>query len=327
MAPLDRRSLLAAAEATALAGPHRAAAQGTAPGAAVDVATISPLLTESVVRVGEIDFHCVTGGTGPIVLLWHGFLGNWYTWREVLPRLVEDFTVVCPDMRGYGGSITTDAGYDARTLKDDFRGLVQALGHERPHIMAHDMGGPPALLYAADHPGEVLSLSYLEEPVMLPEVIADLIQMTPERTHMGGLWWWMMAQSPSMTETLVGTNPDGYANWFWDNYTMDPATIDERARAHFVADLSRPRGVHGCFGVYRDVFETIRQTAPLADAKVSVPILALGGEGSQGDGVRTMMERVGTDVRGGTVAGAGHFIPEERPDALVSRFAEFVRAL
>ena len=229
-------------------------------------------------------------------------------------------------MRGYGHSSTPDSLYDARTLKDDYRALMQRLGHDRVHIIAHDMGAPPALIYAADHPDEVLTLTYLDEPVMLPSVIADLIEMTPENTHYGGLWWWMMAQSPSMTQTLVRGNERDFVAWFYDHYTAVDGAIDLTAREYFAADLADDRGIHGWFGVYRDVFETIEQTAPLADDPISTPVLALGAELSLGDRVREMLSRVATTVEGGAVEGTGHFIAEEVPEELVRRFKAFVAA-
>ena len=104
--------------------------------------------------IGDITLHHVTGGNpdAPVVLLWHGFLGNSYSCRKMLPLLANDFNVVCPDMRGYGASThpSVDAAYDGRTLANDFKNLMEQLGHDRYHIIAHDMGAPAALLLAAD---------------------------------------------------------------------------------------------------------------------------------------------------------------------------------
>ena len=331
MTDLTRRTALAAVGATVAAtsllrGRPAAAQSASGPTERIDPASISPELSEQTVRVGEIDIHVVSGGSGPVVLLWHGFLGNWYSWHKVMPLLVADYTVVCPDMRGYGGSTTTDGGYDALTLKNDFRGLMQALGHERIHIMAHDMGAPPALLYAAEHPDEVATLTYLEEPTMLADTIAEIVQLTPEHSERGGLWWWMVAHSPDMTQRLIEGNERTFVDWFYDAYTVPEGAIDERARAYYAADLADERGIHGWFGVYRDLFQTIEQTEPYATNKIEVPILALGGSGSQGDGVREMIEQVASNVQGGTMEGAGHFIPEETPEELVARFRNFAGA-
>ena len=159
---------------------------------------------------------------------------------------------------------------------------------------------------------------------MLRDSIADLIQMTPEDTHGGGLWWWMVAQSPSMTEVLVAGNERDYVDWFFDHYTVPDGAIDEASRAYFAADLASERGIHGWFGVYRDVFETMEQTAPLTEDKVAVPILAIGGEQSMGTHVGEMLGAVATEVTTVEAPGAGHFVPEEVPEWLADRWREFV---
>ena len=132
---------------------------------------------------------------GPPVLLWHGFLGTSFTWRKVAPALAgAGLAVLILDMRGYGDSDQPagTAGYDARTLTADFRALVRQIGSRagRPlTLAAFDMGAPPALLWAADYPEEVAGLLYLDEPVLLPEVLGTIISFTPEAMARGSLWW------------------------------------------------------------------------------------------------------------------------------------------
>ena len=92
-------------------------------------------------QANGVRLHYVRGGQGPVLLLWHGFLETWYCWRKIMPRLAESYTVVAPDMRGYADSDKPATGYDARTLAEDFRALVQQLGLPGPVILvAHDMG-------------------------------------------------------------------------------------------------------------------------------------------------------------------------------------------
>ncbi len=94
------------------------------------------------------------------MLLWHGFLETWYCWRKVIPLLAQHYTVLVPDMRGYGDSDKPAMGYDGHTLVEDFRQLVQQLGFQQLRIVAHDMGAPPALLWVAQYPDEVKCLAY-----------------------------------------------------------------------------------------------------------------------------------------------------------------------
>lgn len=281
--------------------------------------------------IGNIELHHITGGNidAPVVLLWHGFLGNAYSCRKMLPLLASDFNVVCPDMRGYGASTHSgvNAAYDGRTLANDFKSLMEQLGHDRYHIIAHDMGAPAALLLAADSPERVRSLTYVEEPAALPDILSDKIQYTEQGTNMGGLWWWMMAYAKGMAEAIIAGNERPFVDWFYNNYTADPSAIDDRARQVYVRDFQGSEGIAGWFGVYRHMLTTADQTAPLAKNKVQTPVLALGGAGSLGSSVAEQMRQVAQNVEEGVIENCGHFIPEEKPEELVRRFRDFDRSL
>ena len=283
--------------------------------------------TRGTTSVGEIELHHVTGGNpnAPVVLLWHGFLGNGYSNRKVLPLLANDFNVVCPDMRGYGASTHpgVDAAYDARTLANDFKSLMEQLGHDRYHIIAHDMGAPAALLLAADFPERVRSLTYVEEPAALPDILSQKIRYTEQGTNLGGLWWWMMAYAEGMAESIIAGNERPFVDWFYNNYTADPSTIDDLARRVYVRDFESAEGIAGWFGVYRDMLTTVDQTTPLAQNKVQTPVLAMGGAGSLGATVAEQMRQVAQNVEESVIENCGHFIPEEKPEELVRRFRAF----
>ena len=293
--------------------------------------TFADGFTRGTTRIGDIELHHVTGSNpnAPVVLLWHGFLGNGYSCRKVLPLLASDFNVVCPDMRGYGASTHpgVDAAYDGRTLANDFKSLMERLGHDQYHIIAHDMGAPAALLLAADLPEKVRSLTYVEEPAALPDILSEKIQYTEQGTNMGGLWWWMMAYAEGMAEAIIAGNERSFVDWFYNNYTADSSAIDDRARQVYVRDFQGLEGIAGWFGVYRDMLTTADQTAPLAENKVQTPVLALGGANSLGASVAEQMREVAQNVEEGVIDNCGHFIPEEQPEELVRRFRDFSSSL
>ena len=280
--------------------------------------------------IGDIELHHVAGGNpdAPVALLWHGFLGNAYSNRKVLPLLANDFNVVCPDMRGYGASTHpgVDAAYDGLTLANDFKSLMEKLGHDRYHIIAHDMGAPAALLLAANSPERVISLTYVEEPAALPDILSEKIRYTEQGTNLGGLWWWMMAYAEGMAEAIITGNERSFVDWFYNNYTADSSAIDEQARRVYVRDFEGAEGIAGWFGVYRDMLTTVDQTAPLAENKVQTPVLAMGGANSLGSSVAEQMG-VAQNVTESVVENCGHFIPEEKPEELVRRFRDFSSSL
>lgn len=272
-----------------------------------------------------VSLGCSILGSGPPVLLWHGFLGNRAAWRHVASMLQDRYTVIVPDMRGYGSSSRPATGYDGLSLMSDCRALLRHLGYRETHIIAHDMGAAPALLWAATHPGEVLSLSYVEEPLLTSDVVGTLIRMTPEEARNGGLWWWMLAYASDMAERLISGHERAFVDWFYDSYAAAPDRIDNEARECYASDLMQPGGIRGWFGVYRAVFETIRQTESALRVPVETPILALGGEHSLGSRVGDMLRPIGRDVEVGVIPGSGHFVPEEKPHELCRRWLEFVQ--
>jgi pimeloyl-ACP methyl ester carboxylesterase len=289
------------------------------------------------VTLRGVRLHYLLGGNpaGYPALLWHGFLSTSQEWRKVMPLLTEaGFAVLVPDMRGYGDSDKPPgtAGYDTRALAEDFRALVAEIGFGRGKpiiIAAHDMGAPPALIWAADHPAEVAGLLYVEAPVMLSAVLQKIISYTPEAMKEGSMWWWILPLAPDIPERLVVGHEREFLTWFYDKAmarreAISHADVDETLRT-----FAGREGVLGAMGVYRAAFTSIEQTEPLAGLlnghKVKVPVVALGGEKGLGDKVLMMAKLVANDVEGEVIPGCGHFLPEERPEEVV-RHIEALKA-
>jgi pimeloyl-ACP methyl ester carboxylesterase len=282
--------------------------------------------TSHVAEVRGVKLHYLLGGDpeGAPVLLWHGFLSTGHVWRKVMPALADaGLAVLVPDMRGYGDSDRPDGvdGYDGRALAEDFRALVAQIGFGggRPiTLVAHDMGAPPALLWAADHPEEVARLFYIEVPVMLPDVLEKIIAYTPQAAATGSMWWWLLPLAPGVPEALIVGNERAFLDWFFDRSPSSSAAIDGAARDEVLRSFAGREGVLGALGVYRAAFVTMEQTVPLLEDKIALPVVALGGAQANGERVRAMVERVASDVSGGAIEG-GHFLPEERPEAIVAQ--------
>jgi len=293
-----------------------------------------PSFASNTARINGVRIHYLLGGNpnGLPVLLWHGFLSTSHAWRKVMPALASaGFAVLVPDMRGYGDSDKPAGteGYDARALAEEFRALVREIGFGagRPlTLVAHDMGAPPALLWAADHPEEVAGLFYIEVPVMLSEVLTKIIAYTPEAMKIGSMWWWILPLAPDVPERLIVGNERAFLTWFYERYAT-PGAIDTAAVDEYLRTFSGREGVLGALGVYRALFTTIEQTAPLTKKKVQVPVVALGGEKAQGVQIRTMVEMVAENVDGGSIADCGHFVPEERPDEIVRHVLAMTKKL
>jgi pimeloyl-ACP methyl ester carboxylesterase len=286
--------------------------------------------TSNTASINGVLLHYFVGGnpSGSPVLLWHGFLGTSYSWRKVAPLLADaGYSVLVPDMRGYGDSDkpTGNYGYDGRALAEEFRSLVRQIGFATGGplmLVAHDMGAPPALIWAADHPQEVTGLLYIEAPVMLQPVLEKILAYTPEAMANGSMWWWILPLAPGVPEGLLVGKEREFLNWFYQgpavvkHEAIPPESVDEYLRT-----FSGREGVLGALGVYRTAFGTIAQTAPLMDNKVGVPVVAIGGEKGLGERVGQFVSMIASDVRRVVLPGCGHFVPEECPEAVLEHIA------
>ncbi|MBV8884054.1 MAG: alpha/beta hydrolase, partial [Chroococcidiopsidaceae cyanobacterium CP_BM_RX_35] len=163
----------------------------------------------------------------------------------------------------------------------------------------------------------------LEEPVLLSHVLQQVFQFTPEATPVGGLWWWTFALAQNLPETLIKGHEREFLTYFYSTYCHDPSAIAPDVINEYMRSFAAPKGVSGALGVYRAVFESIAQTEPLAQNKLKIPVLALGGDRSLGDHVKMMLQNVALDVRGGAIEQCGHFVADERPDYLAKQLIAF----
>ena len=282
-------------------------------------------LRSETVTVEGVRLHYWIGGDpgGQPVILWHGFLSTAYAWHAVAPTLARNgLSVLVPDMRGYGDSDKPDgdAGYDARALAEECRKLVAAIGFgggRSAILAAHDMGALPALIWAADRPEEVAGLLYIEAPVMLGEVLRQIIAYTPQAMARGSMWWWILPLAPGVPERLIVGAERAFLTWFYEGATAHPEVFTPQVVDEYLRTFSGREGVLGALGVYRAAFTSIDQTDPLTTAKVKVPVVALGGRKGLGTKVGEMVSKVAAHVEAHTLDDCGHFMPEERPDFVI----------
>jgi pimeloyl-ACP methyl ester carboxylesterase len=289
----------------------------------ISPASIAGFRSDAAVIDG-VRVHYWIGGNpaGQPILLWHGFLGTSYSWAAVAPELAEaGLAVIVPDMPGFGDSAKPAgvAGYDGRALAECFRALLQSVGMgARPLLIAaHDMGAPPALLWASDHPDEIAGLLYVEAPVMLSSVLQKVISYTPEAMKAGSMWWWIIPLAPGVPERLVVGNERAFLTWFYEGATAKPKAITPAIVDEYLRTFSGNEGVLGSMGVYRAAFTTIDQTEPLIKKKVQCPVVAIGGIKGLGAKVGEGVNLVAAHVESHTLDDCGHFVPEECPTELV----------
>jgi pimeloyl-ACP methyl ester carboxylesterase len=283
-----------------------------------------PAFEHHYAEIGEVMLHYVTLGSGPPVVLLHGWPQTWYEWRLVMPKLAERFTVIAPDLRGLGDSSRPLAGYDKRTVANDvWRLLSEKLGYRTFHLVGHDWGGPTAYALAASHPESVTKLAIVD--VVIPGDGGDFSQG-------GRRWHHQFHITPDLPEALITGRERLYLQWFYQTFAYKPGAIDDAALDEFVRTYSQPGALRAGFNYYRTMGEDAKvNAAQLATGfRLPMPVLGIGGAVSyphgrgRGADVEASLRRVATDVRGAVIPECGHFVPEEAPEALSHLLLDFL---
>src|SRR5690242_7018548 len=186
------------------------------------------------VRVADgVSLHTAVAGSGPPVVLLHGFPQTHLMWRHVAADLAADHTVICPDLRGYGESdkpLDTDGqSYAKRTMAADIVALARALGHDRFALAGHDRGALVAIRAGLDHPDVITHLASLD---VLPTL--DMWDVLHGTTAAVGFHLYLMAQPPGLPEAMISASADAFFGHFLDSWANDPATIPAEVRAAYL---------------------------------------------------------------------------------------------
>ncbi len=274
------------------------------------------------IRVGDVDLHVALDGPadGPAVLLLHGWPHTWLSWRRVAP-LLEGYRLVMPDLRGLGGSSVPGGGYDKLTVAGDVAALPDELGLGDVVVVGHDWGGVVAFYTAWLLGSRARGLAVVD--VTIPNDLGagpDIAQ--------GGNRWHHAFHRTTLAEDLTDGREDTYLGWFYDHFAADPSAIDAATRASYVdAYRGRERMAAG-FGYYRSRDADVANARRVGAGGLTVPVLALGGAVGFGRGeepLECLRYFAAGEVTGGTIAGCGHFVPEEAPDELAGHLLPFLR--
>lgn len=147
--------------------------------------------------VNGVRMHYVRAGSGPPVLLLHGWPQTWYMWRKLVGPLAAHYTVIAPDLRGYGLSDKPTSGYDKRTMAADLRALIRHLGFDRAAVVGHDRGARVGHRLGLDHPECLVRFAALD---ILP---TRAVVRSMDATVASGFWHWAFHQQPDLPEILV----------------------------------------------------------------------------------------------------------------------------
>jgi pimeloyl-ACP methyl ester carboxylesterase len=262
--------------------------------------------------------HVRSGGAGPAVLLLHGYGETGDMWAPMAADLARDHTVVVPDLRGMGLSAKPAGGFDKKTQGVDMAGVLDALSIDKVDLVTHDIGIMVGYAFAAQYPSRVTRYVLIDAP--LPGVGPwEEILKNP-------LLWHFRFGGPDM-ERLVEGRERIYLDRFWNEFSATPSRFSEAAREHYAKLYALPGAMHSGFMQFAAFDQdAIDNKAFMAKGKLSMPVLAIGGEKSFGAGVATIMQFAASNVREGIIPDSGHWIMEENPRATIAMVRAFLEA-
>ena len=294
---------------------------GSVTGAPNLPAGFTDTFTSRYIDTGDLRQHVVTGGEGPPLLLVHGWPQTWYAWRMLMPALARDFSVVAVDQRGIGLSGKPQDGYDTGTLANDLVALMDALGHQRFALYGTDVGMPIAYALAADHPDRVDRLVVSEAPLpgISPSPPLFLPPLLNER-----LWHLAFNQLPTVNEQLVTGREEIFFGAEFDA-SAGRNKLSNDAVSYYIEMLaSDPDALRGSFEFYRAIPTTSAQNEQRKTRRLTLPVLAIGGAESSGEGVGNTMKLAADDVQTLVIPGCGHWVAEQAPEELLAALTAFL---
>lgn len=279
-------------------------------------------MSQCAVRANGIKINFWLGGEGPAVLLLHGYPQTAQIWHKIAPQLAEHYTVVCPDLRGYGDSDKPRDGYDKKTMARDMHEVMLALGQTTYALVGHDRGGRVAHRQALDYPDAVTRLCVLD---IVP---THTVFARTDRHLAAAYWHWFSFQAPDLPELMIAAAPDAFLRHMFRALTFRAGAIEEPMIQEYLRAFTLPGTIRATLEDYRaaatrDFEDDERDIA----RRVRCPVLAIWGEHGKMhaifDVLATWKEKADT-VEGHPLP-CGHFIPEEMPDELMADLRTFLR--
>jgi pimeloyl-ACP methyl ester carboxylesterase len=298
-----------------LGGIFLAATLAAFPGIAAAQNASKPFVSRDA-SIDGAKIHYTTGGSGPAVILLHGFAETSRMWNPILPALGQKFTVIAPDLPGIGDSSIPSGTMDMKSAAIQIHDLARSLGVKKARVVGHDIGLMLAYAYAAQFPSEVEKLVVMD--AFLPGVQGwEPIYDSPD-------YWHFRFNGPT-PEALVKGRETIYFAYFWNDLAADKNhSIPEADRKAYLAAYSRPGRMHASWEYFVSWPQTAKDFAQMARTKLTMPVLSIGGDKSLGEALAAQMRLVASNVTVVIVKNSGHWILEEQPKQTINALVNFL---
>jgi pimeloyl-ACP methyl ester carboxylesterase len=268
------------------------------------------------VHADGADIFVRHGGSGPAVLLIHGFGDTGDMWNALAEKLSKTHTVIVPDLRGMGLSSHPKGGYDKKTQAGDMRAVLTDLGVDHAQVVGHDIGNMVAYAYAKAYPDKTDTLTVMDAPVPgIPpwnEVIKNPL-----------LWHFNFYGVDE--ERLVAGRERIFLDRFYNEFGGDPARITEATRQHYAKLYAMPGTMHSSFEQFHAFSQDAKDNLASLDTKLTMPVLAIGAAKSFGSVQAASMRNAATNVTEAVIPDSGHWIMDENPAFAIKMLTDFLK--
>ena len=271
-----------------------------------------------------VRLHAIEGGrpSGPTVVLLAGFPQTWWAWRKVMPRLADRFRVIAIDLPGQGHSESPESGYDTHTVAGHVHAAATALGAQTYWLVGHDVGAWVAFSLALNHEDRLHGLALLDAGI--PGItLPTAIPTDPERAWK--TWHFAFHLVPELPETLLAGREREYVAWFLNAKSLSPGAFDDAEVDHYAAARAAEGALRASLAYYRDAAKSARKNHQALERQhLKLPVLGISSSHGSIPDMAASISPWADDISGIVVPDAGHFIPDEQPEAVASALDDFI---